>query len=394
MVHADHLASLRSRTGRLAASFAALVLVAVLAPATEAHKAITSPYTYNDHIFPIFRDRCGRCHFEGGPTPMSLLTYNEALPWAESMREQLMGERMPAWYADPLGPAVKGGHTVTPRELDMIITWATGGAPQGDLTKKPAAVPPPPSWSALGKPDLAVEMPAEHTLPPGTTEDTAEFTLSTDIAEPKWVGAVDVLPGTPSMVREVTVRLENGPVLVAWVPGFEPTPAPSGAAFKLPKGAKLQMLVRYKKHYLDEQNAVKDRTTVGLYFTDEPTTGKEIQAMAFDGKPSPEGSVDEQTFGASLKTGARVLAFRPLLDQTYANVDVHAVLPKGGRRVPLLLLRAARPEWPRRYWLTEPVELPPGTTIEATVKPEPPNPDDIPTPRRDKLQIGVDYVAQ
>ena len=113
----------------------ALILapVAFIAPATEAHKAITSPYTYNEHVFPIFRDRCGRCHFEGGPTMMSLLTYNDAIPWAESMREQLVGERMPPWYADPMGPAVKGGHTITPRELDIIVTWATGGNPQGDL---------------------------------------------------------------------------------------------------------------------------------------------------------------------------------------------------------------------------------------------------------------------
>src|SRR5262245_25340241 len=288
MQHDKHLVSFASRTGWLAASVATFTVVALLAPTTEAHKAITSPYTYNDHIFPILRDRCGRCHFDGGPTPMSLLTYNDALPWAESMREQLVGERMPAWYADPMGPAVRGGHTVTPRELDMIVTWATGGTPQGDPTKKPVPVPPPPQWSTLGKPDLAIAMPEEHTVPPNTMEETAEFALATELKEPKWVKAVDVLPGTPSVVREVTVRLENGPLLAAWVPGYEPTATPSGAAFKLPAGAKLQLQVRYKKHYLDEQNAVKDRSTVGLYFTDEPPSGKEIQTMAIDGKPATE----------------------------------------------------------------------------------------------------------
>ena len=92
----------------LALSAGVLAAIAFVAPATEAHKAITSPYTYNDHIFPIVRDRCGACHFEGGPTPMSLLTYNDAVPWAESMREQLIAERMPAWYADPTGPAGQG----------------------------------------------------------------------------------------------------------------------------------------------------------------------------------------------------------------------------------------------------------------------------------------------
>ena len=32
----------------------------------EAHKAITSKYTYNDDVFPILRDRCASCHVTGG----------------------------------------------------------------------------------------------------------------------------------------------------------------------------------------------------------------------------------------------------------------------------------------------------------------------------------------
>jgi len=73
----------------------------------EAHKAVTSKYTYNDDVFPILRDKCGSCHTDGGSAPMSLLTYNEnggAVAWAESIREMLIAEAMPPWYADPTGP--------------------------------------------------------------------------------------------------------------------------------------------------------------------------------------------------------------------------------------------------------------------------------------------------
>ena len=31
----------------------------------EAHRPITSKYTYNDDIFPIMRDHCGRCAQRG-----------------------------------------------------------------------------------------------------------------------------------------------------------------------------------------------------------------------------------------------------------------------------------------------------------------------------------------
>src|SRR5438874_1051896 len=55
---------------------AALVLTATaLAVASiDAHKPITSPYTYNDDVFPIVRERCGQCHVQGGVAPMSLMT--------------------------------------------------------------------------------------------------------------------------------------------------------------------------------------------------------------------------------------------------------------------------------------------------------------------------------
>jgi hypothetical protein len=378
----------------LAAFGAAVVLVALVAPGTEAHKAITSPYNFNDHVFPILRDRCSRCHFPDGPAPMSLLTYNEALPWAESMREQLVGERMPPWYADPLGPVVKGGHSLTPRELDILVTWATGGTPQGDLDKKPAPVPTPPQWRS-GAPDLAIKMDAAHTVPAGTMEENAEFTLPTGLTDTKWVKAVDLVPGVTSMVRDAVVMIENGPVLAAWVPGHDTIAAPSGAAFKLPAGAKLRLQIHYKKNWQDEQNAKTDRTTIGLYFTDEPISGRSIEALTVDapGAGAQGESAEPRTLSRSLTTASRVLALRPSVDQPYASVDVEAVLPTG-RHIPLLLMRAPRPEWPRRYWLAEPVELPQGTTFEVTAVLAPPNPDEIPSPRRGKFQVAVDYVAQ
>src|SRR6476660_8031707 len=109
---------------------AAALAVAVIATATiDAHKGITSKYTYNDDVYPVLRDKCGHCHAEGGPAPMSLLKFDidsgGAAAWAESIRENLVSEAMPPWYADPIGPAVKNNRTLTARELDIIVTWAT-----------------------------------------------------------------------------------------------------------------------------------------------------------------------------------------------------------------------------------------------------------------------------
>ena len=79
------------------------VVVSVLAVAVqrgEAHKPITSKYTYNDDVFPILKERCSRCHVPGGVAPMSLMTYEEAFPWAESIRAELVAAHMPPAAAD------------------------------------------------------------------------------------------------------------------------------------------------------------------------------------------------------------------------------------------------------------------------------------------------------
>src|SRR5688572_19006155 len=93
---------LAARRHELKAFMIGLVALATHVPLAH-QKAITSQYTYNEHVFPIARDRCGRCHMDGGAAPMSLLKYQDTVPWAESILEELLSERMPPWYADPIG---------------------------------------------------------------------------------------------------------------------------------------------------------------------------------------------------------------------------------------------------------------------------------------------------
>jgi hypothetical protein len=379
-----------------AAAAAGFVIAA--AAGIDAHKAVTSKYTYNEDVFPILRDKCGRCHTDGGPAPMSLLTYNEnggsggAVAWAESMREMLTAEAMPPWYADPSGPAVKNNHALTPRELDILITWASGGTPQGNLAKKPAAPPAQFTWG-LGKPDLELKLPEPQTLPPGEMEKDADVSVPTNFTEAKWVKAVDLLPATPSMVRRATIAVDNGPILAVWEPASDAIAAPGGTAFKIPAGAKLRVQVHYKKPWQEEQQSKSDQSTIGLYLTDEPLSGKEITSVPINGSSDESVPTAPKKFGGALATAGRVLAIRPSLDQPYASMEINAV-GASGRKVPLLKLRQARPEWPRRYWLADPVELPAGTKIEVTAVPGDPDSGPLIKAVHNPLQVALDVVPQ
>ena len=385
-----------------AACTLAALMVAFGSRTTEAHKGITSKYNYNEHVFPILRERCGSCHYAGGPAPMSLVDYIGAVPWAESIREALIAQKMPPWYADPMGPAVKGGHALPTKELDILLSWVVGGTPRSDEktfifgdvqgVSSPTYEGPANDWSA-GPPDVKIQMPAEHSVPAGKVDDEATFTLATGLKEETWVKAVDLLPGERSMVRDAIIALENGPVLATWVPGHQAIAAPNGTAFKLPAGARLTLKIHYKKNWNDEQNVKTDRSTVGLYVTEAPLSGKSIEGLNV-AYPNGENHADgERKFGATLKTGARVVALRPSFDQAYASATIDAVAPSG-RRVTLLRLREPQPQWYRRYWLQEPVEIPAGSKIEVTAVPAPPDEFGIPAPKRYPLAVDLDFVSQ
>src|SRR5687767_11816265 len=102
----------RHALARLLAAATILVTAALwFTEPGQAHKAITSKYHFNEDVFPVVRDRCGRCHVDGGVAPMSLMTYDDAFPWAESLRIELLNEETPPWH--PL--------TLSARELDLLL---------------------------------------------------------------------------------------------------------------------------------------------------------------------------------------------------------------------------------------------------------------------------------
>ena len=86
---------------------------------------------FADDVLPVLEKHCLRCHSEGGPTPMSLGTYREARPWAESIKEQVLERGMPPLFVEHGSARVENGSPLTGRELDILVDWASGGAPEG-----------------------------------------------------------------------------------------------------------------------------------------------------------------------------------------------------------------------------------------------------------------------
>jgi len=360
--------------------FVVAAAIALSTRAGQAHKAITSKYTYNDDVFPIFRDKCTPCHVEGGVAPMSLMTYELAFPWAESIRAELIASHMPPWNADEGVGAFKHARRLTAQEVDVILTWATGGNPKGQIDQNVPAVPLKIDW-ALGAPDLTLPLPAAFTLDEGTMEKTQEFTLPTGLSEARWVRAADLLPGTPSIVRsarivakDARVEATTGPsadhVLAEWVPGQDAESAGAGAAFRLPAGAPIVVQIHYKKTWQLEGKRIDDRSTIGLYFADQQTRQELIELpIAAPANAAPK----DQTIAFSQPIAQDVDALALIPEQVPPNIvlTAEAVLPNG-TRTPIIRLNT-RADWVRRYWFAKPIALPRGSRIDVVATLEDPD---------------------
>jgi hypothetical protein len=363
-----------TRSPRVALLTAFVAGAVALSVATgDAHKPITSPYTYNEDVYPVLRERCAACHVHDGVAPMSLMTHEDTVPWGESIRVELLSGHMPPWRVDTAPGRFRNVRPMTAKEMNVVLTWATGGTPLGNPEKSPTPSAPASGW-ALGPPDLELPFPAEFTLPANVQEDTIDIVIPTRTTERRWVRAVDLLPGTRSIVRAATVRVNSTssaaaraaagePLLALWVPGDETIALDEGAAFELPAGAELHVRVHYKKTWQYERKEMRDRSTVGVYFAPGPSA----TVRAIELAPSTPGvaASEHVSFSRTLDRDVQALAISPSDDIDNAGVVVTAIGPDGSRRE--LIAFHPRAGWARRYWFRQPIALARGTRLEATV---------------------------
>ncbi|MEO8027336.1 MAG: cytochrome c [Bryobacteraceae bacterium] len=116
------------------------MLLATLA-AAQAHDVITTKITFSREISRSVYKRCASCHHDGGKAPMSLMTYDEARPWAKAIKEEVNERRMPPWGAMKGFGKFQHDNALTQEEITIIAAWVEGGAPEGDVNLLPANKP-------------------------------------------------------------------------------------------------------------------------------------------------------------------------------------------------------------------------------------------------------------
>jgi len=176
---------------RMTAILAATILLC--AAAAQAQPADT--VTFTKDVAPILQRSCQNCHRPGSLAPMPLLTYEDARPWARSMKNKTALREMPPWFIEKnIGiQHFKDDLSLSDGEIAVFAAWADTGAPRGDM----ADMPPPLEWAdaevwTIGTPDLIVSTPV-MTVPAVAPDYHDEIgPVPTGLTEDRWVKAVEV----------------------------------------------------------------------------------------------------------------------------------------------------------------------------------------------------------
>jgi hypothetical protein len=179
----------------------AVTIGAVAAYGMSARAADNKPVTFSKDVAPIFQAKCQECHQPNSIAPMPLITYQEARPWARSIKERVATRQMPPWHLDrSVGvQKFKNDMSLTDEQVDTIVAWVDGGALQGD----PKDLPPPKplvtdnEWKAVrdgfGPPDLVVKS-SEYTMPAQHQDVWYRPMSDVPLNEPRWVKLVEIRP--------------------------------------------------------------------------------------------------------------------------------------------------------------------------------------------------------
>jgi mono/diheme cytochrome c family protein len=193
-------ANMAGRYGRLAVWSGAVGLVLGAAGVAHAQGA-AAPVTFSKDIAPIFQAKCQECHQPNSIAPMSLISYQEARPWARAIKDRVARKQMPPWHIDQSVGVTqfKNDMSLSEAQIDTIVRWVDAGAPQGD----PKDLPPPKplvtdnEWQGVrdgfGQPDLVVRS-SEYKMPAVGQDVWYRPMQDLPITEPRWVKMVEIRP--------------------------------------------------------------------------------------------------------------------------------------------------------------------------------------------------------
>ena len=325
--------------------------------------------TFSKDVAPILYNRCAECHRAGEAAPMALTSYQEARPWAKAIKAAVVQRKMPPWLADQHYGTFANDRRLSDKEIETLVAWADGGAPEGDAKSTPA-VPHFESGWIIGKPDAVIDTGVDYAVPAQGTVAYQYFTVATNFTEDKWVESAEVRPDKRAVVHHVIAFLQEpdgrgsplANLLVGYAPGEQPMRLTPGTAKLIKAGSK----IIFQVHYTPNGTATTDRSYIGLRFAKEAPKFRAVTANATNrGFAIPPGDPNYQVKSTwTARQEVTLLGLMPHMHLRGKDFKYTVVYPDGREEV-LLDVPKYDFGWQLHYDLKSPMTLPEGTRIDC-----------------------------
>lgn len=337
--------------------------------ARDQHRNIS----YSETIAPILVQKCADCHRAGGIGPFAMNSHAMVQGFSPMIRETILTKRMPPWHADPEVGSFAHDMSLSIEEEQALVRWIEAGAPRGDGPDPLEDVPAMETAWQLGEPDLIVDLPS-YLIPATGTLDYQNFEVSGLLDEPRWVRAVQIIPGDRQVVHHVIATVgpssmsANGdpsnalmmPQLMTFVPGNDLYKYPEGTGLYMPAGSS----VYAQMHYTTYGRETTDQTRIGLYFADEePEHVLQHYSIVNPNLHIPPGAAEhEEAAYFQLQRDAVIYALFPHAHYRGRASSFSFRYPDGSEE---LVLNSPNYDfnWQRYFQFEEPKEVPAGTMI-------------------------------
>ena len=348
-------------TSRVFAVVALAFVTAAFVPATAAAAEEAAAPTFTKDVAPIFQQKCEACHRTDSIAPMSLVKYEEARPWARSIRERVSTRQMPPWHIDKTVGIQEFGNdrSLTDDEIATIVRWVDDGAPRGDLADMPAPVewPDESIWNFAelfgGPPDLILKS-TPYTMGAEASDTWWKPEVETGLTEDRWVRGIEIRPGTVAgrkithhalarLEQEeddplaqgqddaVSRRLRSG-LFMEWAVGKQGELMRPGSGKLMKAGSKIVWDI----HYSSAGEEITDSAELGIYLYpkgEEPQHRQVLHIMnagEIDIAPN-EVKVTENFF--PMRRAGRIESYQPHMHLRGKAMSMEAVLPSGQRQM-------------------------------------------------------------
>jgi hypothetical protein len=388
-------------------SVAGLFFSLVAAAATTTSTNVT----FNKDVMPVLQKNCQTCHRPGEVAPMSFMDYNATRPWAKAIKTVVLTKKMPPWFADAKYGHFRNERKLSDSEINTLVSWADGGAPEGKASDRPAPVEFLEGWN-IGKPDLVFEMPQPFEVQATGTIEYQYILLPARFDKDTWVTAAEVRPGNRQVVHHVIAfirppgsqwmkdakpgvpfvpvvhkRDENGAAissssrgdpqrgaerasmtssdfLVGYAPGLQPQEFTLGGAARLiPAGSDIV----FQMHYTANGKPATDVTKIGLVLAKETPKYRFLTMPAATQQFAiPPGDPNYEVHSAvTFNEAVQLVWLMPHMHLRGKDFLFRAVYPTGESET---LLNVPRFDfnWQLGYDEAKPLQIPKGTRIECT----------------------------